>query len=128
MKTTYIYILAVILVIGFVALIYKAPEVKEEKNIDETVIASFAQCLSDVGAKFYGAFWCPHCQDQKKLFKDSEALPYIECSTPDGEGQTQVCIDEKITGYPTWKFSDGTELNGVQSFEALAEKTNCTAP
>jgi thiol-disulfide isomerase/thioredoxin len=27
----------------------------------------FAKCLTDNGAKFYGAFWCPHCQAQKKM-------------------------------------------------------------
>ncbi len=64
---------------------------------------SFAQCISDTGAKFYGAFWCPHCADQKKEFGTSaKYLVYVECSTPDGKGQTQVCVDEKIEGYPTW--------------------------
>ena len=29
----------------------------------------FALCLGDKGAVFYGAFWCPHCQNQKKMFK-----------------------------------------------------------
>jgi hypothetical protein len=28
----------------------------------------FAQCLKDKDAKFYGAFWCPHCQNQKAMF------------------------------------------------------------
>ncbi|MEY3783725.1 MAG: hypothetical protein RLZZ230_47 [Candidatus Parcubacteria bacterium] len=85
----------------------------------------FAQCLADAGAVFYGAFWCPHCQEQKALFENSKKLPYVECSLEDGNGQTQVCIDEKITGYPTWKFTDGTELSGVQQFDKLAEKTGC---
>ena len=39
----------------------------------------FAQCLKDTGAVFYGAFWCPHCQSQKKLFGSSvKLLPYDE--------------------------------------------------
>ena len=68
----------------------------------------FAQCLKDKGATFFGAFWCPHCQNQKKLFGRSVAkLPYIECSTPDGKGQLPICIDQKIEGYPTWEFADG---------------------
>ena len=43
---------------------------------------AFAQCLKDKGAVFYGAFWCPNCQEQKKLFDSSiKLLPYVECST-----------------------------------------------
>jgi len=104
------------------------PEAASSDVVSETSIDDFAQCLADAGAKFYGAFWCPHCQEQKALFKKSEKLPYVECSLPDGQGQTQECADEGITGYPTWKFADGTELGGVQQFAKLAEKTNCVAP
>lgn len=92
--------------------------------------AAFAQCLADKGAKFYGAFWCPHCQAQKKLFgsKATKKLPYIECSTPDGKGQTQACKDAGITGYPTWKFADGTSQTGEMTFAQLAEKSGCAIP
>jgi len=39
---------------------------------------TFAQCLGEKGAKFYGAFWCPHCQAQKAIFgKSKEFLPYV---------------------------------------------------
>ncbi len=87
---------------------------------------SLATCLGEAGAKFYGAFWCPHCNNQKKAFgKSSELLPYVECSTPDGKGQTQVCLDNQIQSYPTWIFADGTRLTGEQTPQALAEKTAC---
>jgi thiol-disulfide isomerase/thioredoxin len=89
---------------------------------------TFAQCLTDAGAKFYGAYWCPHCKDQKKLFDNSAKLPYVECSTPNGQGQLQICIDEAITGYPTWKFADGSVENGNQTLEQLSEKTSCPLP
>ena len=89
----------------------------------------FAQCIADSSAKFYGAFWCPHCQAQKALFgKSVKLLPYIECSASNDKGQLQVCIDKKITGYPTWEFSDGSRLSGEISLATLAEKTNCTLP
>lgn len=87
---------------------------------------AFATCLKDKGATFYGAFWCPHCQAQKKLFGSSvKLLPYVECSTPNGQSQTQACIDKKITGYPTWEFADGSQLNGEIPLTQLAEKTSC---
>jgi hypothetical protein len=89
---------------------------------------SFAQCIKSSGAEFYGAFWCAHCQEQKKDFGSSKKyLPYVECANPDNS-QTQICIDKKITGYPTWIFADGTSLPGRLPFETLAEKTQCMLP
>jgi len=90
---------------------------------------TFAQCLKDKGAVFYGAFWCPHCQNQKKMFgKSSKLLPYVECSTPDGKGQLKICKDKNIEGYPTWEFTDGSRESGEVSLELLSEKTGCELP
>lgn len=89
----------------------------------------FAKCLKDKGAVFYGAFWCPHCQDQKELFKNSEKyIPYVECSTPDSNSQLKVCSDQKIQVYPTWKFSDGTTKEGELTLQELSDKTGCQLP
>lgn len=90
----------------------------------------FAQCLKDSGAIFYGAFWCPHCQEQKKLFgtRATKALNYIECSTADGKNQTQACKDAGIQSYPTWQFADGSKKTGEMTFVELADKTGCVAP
>lgn len=89
----------------------------------------FAVCLKDKGAVFYGAFWCSHCQAQKKLFGSSQKLlPYVECSTADASAQTKICLDKKIEGYPTWEFADGSRLNGEISLAQLAEKTSCALP
>lgn len=88
---------------------------------------TFATCLKDKGATFYGAFWCPHCQAQKKLFGASQKLlPYVECSLPSGQGQTQICTDKKIEGYPTWEFADGTRLSGEIPLQQLSDKTSCS--
>lgn len=89
----------------------------------------FAACLKDKGAVFYGAFWCSHCQTQKKMFGTSQKLlPYVECSFASGQGQTQTCIDKKIEGYPTWEFADGSRLTGEISLQQLADKTSCLLP
>jgi len=86
----------------------------------------FAKCLSEKGAKFYGAFWCPHCQNQKTLFgKSKKYLPYVECSTPDGNSQLKVCSDANIQSYPTWQFSDGSSEVGELSLQELSEKSEC---
>jgi len=90
---------------------------------------TFAQCLKDNGAIFYGAFWCPHCQAQKRMFGNStKLLPYVECSTPDGQNQLQVCIDKEVQQYPTWDFADGSRLTGEVPLVQLAEKTGCILP
>ena len=89
----------------------------------------FAKCLTEKGAVFYGAFWCPHCQAQKKAFGSSmQYVSYTECSTSDGNAMLPVCKDKKIEGYPTWIFADGSRESGEVSMEKLAEKTSCTLP
>lgn len=87
---------------------------------------TFASCIADSGAKFYGAFWCPHCQAQKALFgKSAKNLPYTECSTPNGQSQTQVCIDAGVKSYPTWEFADGSRKTGEATLAELASLTMC---
>ena len=89
----------------------------------------FAQCIASSGATFYGAFWCPHCQQQKANFGDSvHFLPYVECSTPDASGQTQVCIDKGIKEYPTWYFANGASSTGVADMATLSKETGCPLP
>jgi thiol-disulfide isomerase/thioredoxin len=90
---------------------------------------SFAQCINASGATFYGAFWCPHCQNEKKLFGNAaQFLPYVECSTPDASGQLQVCKDASVQSYPTWVFKDGSRLTGEVPLNQLAQKTGCPLP
>ena len=86
---------------------------------------TFAQCITDSGAKFYGAYWCPHCQDEKSLFgKSSKKLPYIECSLPNRSGQNALCNSTNIESYPTWEFADGSR-GGYMTLTQLSEKTGC---
>lgn len=120
-KTRGIIIWAVIgaIIIGSVA--YSSYASKKPGELD-----TFAQCIADSDTTFYGAFWCPNCLNQKRLFGNSEKiLPYVECSTPDKSQMLQVCVDAGIKGYPTWDFPDGSRLTGEISLEVLAEKTGC---
>jgi hypothetical protein len=90
------------------------------------VPASFAQCLTDNGVMMYGAYWCPHCQSQKEMFgKTWELVNYVECSLPERAGQTQICKDDDIRGYPTWQFGDGTRIEGEATLTQLSEKSGC---
>lgn len=89
----------------------------------------FAACLKERGAIFYGAYWCPHCQEQKRIFGNSaKVLPYVECSLPgggSGGGVTLECQKANITSYPTWDFADGTRQAGVLTLSQLAEYSGC---
>ena len=91
---------------------------------------SFAKCLKDNGAIMYGAFWCPHCQRTKAMFGSAaKYLPYVECSTPDGQGQTQICKDKGITSYPTWVFANSTTtLSGEHTLTELSQASKCPLP
>jgi thiol-disulfide isomerase/thioredoxin len=124
MKAKTVFILGLLLIAIIMLVAWAAMQQSTPSKLD-----GFAQCLKDKGAVFYGAFWCPHCQDQKKLFGTAKRLlPYVECSTPNGNGQQQICVDKKIEGYPLWEFADGTRESGLMSLEKLAEKTNCLLP
>lgn len=105
-----------------------APQDATSSNAVASPYDAFAKCITDAGAKFYGAYWCSHCKSQKELFQNSKELPYIECSTASGQGLLPICAEAGIDSFPTWRFADGSELSGEQSFEALAEKTSCTVP
>jgi glutaredoxin len=83
---------------------------------------SLAQHLAKKGIKFYGAYWCPHCQRQKALFGQEalQHLPYIECA-PDGQhSQRQLCKEKNIKLFPSWEI-DGKIITGNRSLKDLAD-------
>ena len=52
---------------------------------------AFARCLTDRQVKMYGAYWCPHCAEQKEMFGESFALaPYVECGVA-GDRRAGFC-------------------------------------
>jgi glutaredoxin len=74
--------------------------------------------LKQVGAVFYGAWWCPHCNTQKELFglEAIELLPYVECDK-DEPGRKR-CMEAKVRAYPTWVLK-GDRREGVMSLDEL---------
>lgn len=92
-------------------------------------LAALATHLEKTGAKFYGAYWCPHCQQQKALFAGAaKRLPYVECS-PNGPGTNQAtdCQVLEIHDYPTW-IIDGHRFERVLPVEELARLSGYAAP
>ncbi len=123
MKKNMILIIAALIIVVLAFAFFKDKIVA--KALPASDMDTFAKCLTAKGATFYGASWCGHCANQKKMFGDSfKNVNYIECATPDGQGQTDACKFAGITGYPTWDIS-GERMSGEIPLETLSEKTGC---
>ncbi|TAK03777.1 hypothetical protein EPO34_01270 [Patescibacteria group bacterium] len=115
-------LVAAVVAIGLIGFVVKNGQVPSPAT-------AFAQCLTEKGAKMYGAWWCPHCTKQKALFGNAfSKVDYVECSPGGTKAMSQKCKDDGVEGYPTWTFPDGTRLSGEQSFEALGAKVGCELP
>ncbi|MSR14536.1 MAG: Vitamin K epoxide reductase [Gammaproteobacteria bacterium] len=96
---------------------------------EDPYLKGLARHLEASDAKFFGASWCPHCQQQKVLFgAAAKFLPYVECS-PNGPRAPQAtdCLAHNITGYPTWIVAERLYPT-LLSIEKLARLTGYQAP
>lgn len=88
---------------------------------EKPYLKALAVHLRDSGARFYGAYWCSACRQQKALFEASvDRLPYVECS-PDGRNGVRNfdCVANDIKDFPTW-IIDGRRHTGVVPAVELA--------
>ncbi|MBD0340599.1 MAG: vitamin K epoxide reductase family protein [Microcoleus sp. Co-bin12] len=92
---------------------------------------ALARHLREIGAKEYGAYWCPHCHDQKMLFgKEAAAMiDYVECDPRGQNSRAEICqaAGANIKGFPTWEIK-GQFYSGTQSLEKLADLSGYTGP
>ena len=92
---------------------------------------ALARHLREIGAKEYGAYWCPHCHDQKMLFgKEAGAIiDYVECDPRGQNSRAQMCqaAAANVKGFPTWEIK-GQFYSGTQSLEKLADLSGYTGP
>lgn len=87
----------------------------------ESSLENFAKCLSEKGVELYVLATCPYCNLQEQMFGDSlKYLKVIECT----ENQ-DICAQKQIFSVPTWILPNGERLVGLQTFEALSQKTGC---
>jgi len=96
----------------------------EPPAAEDPMAHALAVHLTQSGAKMYGAYWCPHCQQQKAYFGQSaNHLPYVECS-PSGQSgpSAEVCRTEGIKSYPTWVIN-GKHIEEVMTLKQLADAT-----
>ena len=83
-----------------------------------------AKYLNDKGVVKYSAYWCPNCLNQSELFGKQayKELNVVECARDGINSQTQLCIDKKIQGFPTWEIN-GKLILGVLSLNELSKLT-----
>jgi uncharacterized membrane protein len=114
---------AALAVVVFLAAGYAASAPRTES---ETYAEGLAKHLAATGARFYGAFWCPHCKDQKAVFgRAARFLPYIECDAQ--TGQPQTCTAAGVRAFPTWDIA-GKRYEGFLPLEELARLTGYPPP
>jgi len=83
-------------------------------------IVGLAKALKEKSAVMYGAYWCSHCQNQKKEFGDAfQYVDYVECDAKGPDANPDECTAQGIEGYPTWIYQ-GQKYSGEQSFDKLA--------
>jgi hypothetical protein len=93
-------------------------------GVSAGALDEFAQCLSQKGITMFGAYWCPHCQDEKRAFGNSfRFIRYVECTA-----EPQRCLDAGINGYPTWMLDGGRKLEGKQGVNKLSRESGCPLP
>lgn len=114
-------VLSVVLLLGGYAA--SAPPTAEASYAE-----GLAKHLAETGAVFYGAYWCPHCADQKAAFGSAvKYLPYVECDPRGARSQAQLCMDKGIKAFPTWDIA-GKRLEGFVPLEELARLSNYPPP
>jgi len=87
-----------------------------------------AKHLAASGAKFYGAYWCPHCAEQKRLFgQAARYLPYVECDPRSSEARPRECEAAGVRAYPTWVIR-GRKYEGTLPLEELARLSGYPPP
>jgi hypothetical protein len=89
----------------------------------------FAKCLSSKQVKMYGAYWCPHCADQKEKFGGSfRYVNYVECAIKGSRELAPACKAAGVQHFPSWQFGQGPLVENVFPLEELSDKTGCSLP
>jgi glutaredoxin len=90
---------------------------------------ALAEYLATKDVKFYGAYWCSHCQRQKSLFGAVAAakIPYVECAADGDNSQRELCKTKKIRMFPTW-IINGKAYQGTKNLKEIADLVGYSGP
>lgn len=115
---TFLFLALVLIVVAAGCISGKATGSSDKKD-------ALAKCLTDAGAKMYGADWCPHCKNQKNEFGSSfQYISYVECDPGGPNANPKACEDAGIRGYPTWIIG-GLKYEGEQDLVTLSKISGC---
>ena len=83
-----------------------------------------AKYLKENGVVKYSAYWFPNCLNQSELFGKQayRELNVVECARDGINSETQLCIDKKIKGFPTWEIN-GKIILRLLSLKELSKLT-----
>lgn len=111
-----------------VAFVVGGYAVAERQVAASAYAEGLAKHLASSGAKFYGAWWCPHCQEQKRLFgAAARHLPYVECDARSPEAKPEECRQAGVRAFPTWIIY-GRKYEGTLPLEELARLSGYPPP
>ncbi len=90
---------------------------------------ALAEHLKQIGAKEYGAYWCPHCHEQKQLFgkEAADLINYVECAADGVNSQMAQCQAAGVQAFPTWEIK-GQLHAGTKSLNELADLSGYQGP
>jgi len=115
--------IAVLIAAAFAAAYYLGTR-KRTSRLD-----GFAKCMATKGAKMYGLYWCPHCEEQKEMFGSAfRYVNYVECGIKGERKEEPSCIQAGVKQFPTWEFPGGERHEGTLPLTTLAQKTGCSLP
>ena len=122
MKRLLISLLAFFILPNVVHSSHKKELIVTSESTKESI--ELAKYLKDNGVIKYSAYWCPNCLNQSELFGKQayRELNVVECARDGINSQTQLCIDKKIKGFPTWEIN-GKLILGVLSLKELSKLT-----
>mmetsp|Transcript_112944 Transcript_112944/g.205274 ORF Transcript_112944/g.205274 Transcript_112944/m.205274 type:complete len:384 (-) Transcript_112944:54-1205(-) len=100
------------------SVLYTPPSIKGTSTAQQIALAKY---LKKIGAKFYGTYWCPFCNEQRQMFGAGgvRQLPYVECAEDGYQSATSECrAKAEVRAYPTWEVK-GKFYNGLKTLQDL---------
>jgi hypothetical protein len=97
----------------------------EIKTTSGAAEIALAKHLKQAGVKVYGAYWCPHCYEQKQLFGKQawKSIASVECAEDALKNpQPKLCRQAGVEGFPTWSIGGKLDA-GVKKLSQLAKLT-----
>jgi len=84
----------------------------------------FAKFLRENNIVMYGAYWCPHCHDQKQLFGKEAVKEFkvVECAQDGKDNNYKLCQTKGVEFFPSWEIN-GEIYSGTRDLNDLAIMT-----